>query len=146
MFALAALMASFKLADKTFDEYLGIKLNKELAQARSESQDLALNRILRNRVPQEAAEPEMVADAYDVQFNEKAKQKKKKNVQKAASLNKEAWLPNKMTSSLGLFLAALLVTGGIVGFNWQRANSPVMAKYKAAKKGLETYNKERALS
>lgn len=47
--ALAAMMASFKLADKTFDLSLGKRLDKELAQARSESQDIALNRVLRTR-------------------------------------------------------------------------------------------------
>lgn len=145
--ALAAMMASFKLADKTFDLSLGKRLDKELAQARSESQDLALNRVLRTRGLEQPEETETITDAYNKQLTEKAKQRKQKKNTKTASLNKkEGVLPAGMESSLGLFLAALIATGGVVGYNWQQANSPSLAKYKAYKKGLETYNKERALS
>ena len=67
------------------------------------------------------------------------------DVQKVASLNKQAGGLSGLESALGLLLATVFVTGGITGFNWQRSNSPQVAKYKAYKKGLETYNKHRSL-
>ena len=149
MAALAAMLASFKLADKTYDTALGNKLDKELSAAKSESQDLALKRILRNRgLEQAEPEEEAVADVYNQQLKEKAKKRPRKQL-KVASLDKKEeakWLPQGLNSSIGLLLMAMFATGGVVGFNWQRNNSPALAKYKAYKKGLETYNKERVLS
>lgn len=112
--ALAAVVTAFKLADKTFDKALGKRLDKELAEAETKSQELAINRIRRNRGLQED------------------------QIQKAAAFQ-------GIQAAIGLLLATVAITGGIAGFNWHRSNSPAVAKYKAYKKGLETYNKRRAL-
>lgn len=45
----AAALATHKLADKYYDTQLSDTLDTELAAAKSESQDLALKRILRTR-------------------------------------------------------------------------------------------------
>ena len=63
----------------------------------------------------------------------------KKKINKAASMNKEAegdLLPGGIQSAIGLLVAAVIATGGIVGYNWQHGNSANLAKYKAYKKGL----------
>ena len=114
------MITAFKLADKTFDTSLGNRLDSELAEAEAESKAIAMNRIKKNRgIEQQGSVP----------------------IQKAASLNKQAGIQ----SALGLLLAVVVAAGGIAGFNWHRENSPAVAKYKAYKKGLETYNKHRSL-
>lgn len=115
--ALAAVITAFKMSDKHFDKAFGKKLDTELSQARTESQELALNRILTNR-------------GLEVQ---------------APMLKKKAFFES-VQAAAGILLATLMVTGGIYGFNRQRNNSESYAKYKAYKKGLETYNKQRELS
>ena len=50
---IASILAATKLADKYYDTKLGNTLDKELATAKAQSQDLALDRILRNRGLQE---------------------------------------------------------------------------------------------
>jgi len=148
--ALVSILATTKLADKYYDNKLGQTLDKELGAAKAQSQDLALDRILRNRGLQEQ-KPEGVADAYNQELTSKAKQRKQQKQVKKASVEKEAagngkYLPQGLESALGLTLFTMLALGGVVGYKWQQANSPALAKYKAYKKGLETYNKERALS
>lgn len=147
----AATLATFKLADKHFDTQLGSKLDNELATAKSESQDLALKRILRTRgLEQPEPEETAVADTYNEQLKNKAKQRPKKAVAKTAALNKKAEgpniLPGGIQSSLGLLAFTVLALGSIAGYNIQHANSSNLAEYKAYKKGLESYNKQRVLS
>ena len=145
---LASILAATKLADKYYDNKLGKTLDKELSAAKAQSQDIALDRILSNRGLQEQ-KAEGVADVYNQELTSKAKQRKQQKQVKKASVEKEAagkWLPQGLESALGLTLFTMLALGGVVGYKWQQSNSPALAKYKAYKKGLETYNKERALS
>ena len=146
--ALASILAATKLADKYYDTKLGKTLDRELNAAKAQSQDLALDRILRNRGLQEE-KPEGVADVYNQALTTKAKQRKQQKQFKKASVEKEAggkWLPQGLESAIGLTLFTMMALGGVVGYKWQQSNSPALAKYKSYKKGLETYNKERALS
>ena len=146
--ALVSILATTKLADKYYDNKLGKTLDKELATAKAQSQDIALDRILSNRGLQEQ-KAEGVTDVYNQELISKAKQRKQQKQIKNASLEKESagkWLPQGLESALGLTLFTMLALGGVVGYKWQQSNSPALAKYKAYKKGLETYNKERALS
>ena len=131
--AMAAMLASFKLADKHFDTKLSKKLDKDLAEAQAENNRLAYNRIARTRGLEEMPSKEDIEAAQAMSQNEDLSKK-------AASI-----FPREIETPAALLLAVLMVTGGIAGFNWQQANSPNVAKYKAYKKGLQSYNKERIL-
>lgn len=125
----AATIAASKLSDKHFDSLLGDRLDKQLLQAKKISQERAIARIRDNRnIKKQKQSPEQVSD-----------------LQKTAALYKNSGIGDSIETALGLVLAALVVTGGVLGFNWQRSNSPAVAEYKAYKKGLQTYNKQRSL-
>ena len=142
--ALAAVLMSFKLADKTFDLSLNSKLNKELAKARAESQNLAMQRVLQNRgVSPISPKSSQAAIAQNQQLPVNSGTQKLASLQKTAESN---FLPQGLQASIGLLLAAMMAIGGVAGFNWQHANSANLAKYKAYKKGLQTYNKQRLLN
>lgn len=61
-------------------------------------------------------------------------------------LQKTAGFFDDTTKALGLLGAVILSLGIAGGYNWQRSNSKRTAEYKAAKKGLETYNTQRQLA
>ena len=99
-----------------------------------------MQRVLQNR-GLEATQPEdtQVADTYNQQLKQKAKERPAKRNKKTASLQKEAdanILPGGIQSSLGLLASAVIAMGFTAGFYHQHANSANLAEYKAYKKGL----------
>lgn len=119
--ALLALVGSFKQADKHYDRKLGEKLDKQLSYQEQLRDEIGTKRILTARGVSDEDLPE---------------------IPKEASMKKQA-LQGNLVSLLGTGAFLLAAASFMGGYNYQRSRDPNSLKYKAYKKGLQTYNKAR---